>query len=81
MIDKVIYKAIKENKPPFNIIVDIVEMPGFIAFRVYENEIMALSDEKQMLVMEYLFKLKKIVNDFGLKCDFQGAPGDPPRTI
>ena len=81
MIDKAIYKAIKENKPPFNIIVDIVEMPGFIAFRVYENEIMALSDEKQMLVMEYLFKLKKIVNDFGFKCDFQGAPGDPPRTI
>jgi hypothetical protein len=81
MIDPLIYKVLKENKPPYNIIVDIVEMPGFIAFRVYENEVMALSNEKQMLVMEYLFKLKKIVNDFGYKCDFQGAPGDPPRSI
>lgn len=81
MIDPLVYKILKENKPPYNIIVDIVEMQNFIALRVYENEIMALSNEKQMLVMEYLFKLKKIVNDFGITCDFQGVPGDPPRSI
>ena len=81
MADKLVYKMLKEEKPPFNIIVDIVEMPNFLALRVYENEIMSLSNEKQMLVMEYLFRLKKIVNDFGIECDFQGVPGDPPRTI
>lgn len=80
-IDPLLIKVIKENKPPYNIVVDIVDTPSFIALRVYENEIMSLSDEKRMIVMEYLFKLKEIVHQFGYKCDFQGAPGDPPRSI
>lgn len=79
--DPLVYKVLKENKPPYNIVVDIVEMPDFLALRVYENEVMALSNEKQMIVMEYLFKLKEIVHKFGYKCDFQGVKGDPPRSI
>lgn len=80
-IDPLVYKILKDNKPPYNIIVDLVEMPNFLALRIYENEIMALSNEKQMIVLEYLFKLKDIVHKFGYKCDFQGVPGDPPRSI
>lgn len=80
-IDPLVLKILKENRPPYNIVVDIVNMPDFLALRVYENEVMALSNEKQMIVMEYLFKLKDIVHKFGYKCDFQGVKGDPPRTI
>lgn len=76
-----VYKILKENKPPYNIVVDLVEMPNFLALRVYENEVMALSNEKQIIIMEYLFKLKNIIEQFGYTCDFQGAPGDPPRSI
>jgi hypothetical protein len=79
--DPLVFKIIKENKPPYNIVIDIVEMPKFLALRVYENEIMALSNEKQMIIMEHLFKLKGIVEQFGYVCDFQGVPGDPPRSI
>lgn len=79
--DPLVYKVLKDNKPPYNIVVDLVEMPTFLALRVYENEVMSLSDEKRMIVMEYLFKLKGIVKQFGYTCDFQGAPGDPPRNI
>lgn len=79
--DPLVYKVLKDNKPPYNIVVDLVEMPNFLALRVYENEVMALSNEKQMIVMEYLFKLKGIVEQFGYICDFQGVAGDPPRTI
>jgi hypothetical protein len=42
---------------------------------------MALSNEKQMIIMEHLYKLKSIVEQFGYVCDFQGVPGDPPRSI
>lgn len=80
-IDPLVAKVLKENKPPYNIIVDIVQMPKFIALRVYENEVMSLSKEKQMIVMEYLFKLKGIVETFGYTCDLEGSPGDPPRSI
>ena len=79
--DPLVFKILKENKPPYNIVIDIVEMPKFLALRVYENEVMALSNEKQIIIMEYLFKLKNIIEQFGYTCDFQGAPGDPPRTI
>ena len=75
------FKILKENKPPYNIVIDIVEMPKFLALRVYENEVMALSNEKQMIIMEHLYKLKGIVEQFGYVCDFQGVPGDPPRSI
>lgn len=80
-IDPLLYKVLKENKPPYNVVIDIVEMSNHIALRVYENEIMALSDDKQSIVLEHLFKLKDIVHNFGYKCDFQGAKGDPPRSI
>jgi len=79
--DPLVYKILKDNKPPYNIIVDLVETPFYIALRVYENEVMALSSEKQLIVMEYLHKLRKIVETFGYKCHFQGVPGDPPRSI
>jgi hypothetical protein len=79
--DPLVYKILKEHKPPYNIIVDIVETPKFIALRVYENEVMSLSKDKQMIVMEYLYKLKGLVEKFGYACDFQGVPGDPPRTV
>ncbi len=79
--DPLVYKILKEHKPPYNIIVDLVEMPNFIALRVYENEVMSLSKERQMTVMEYLYKLKGMVEQFGYTCDLQGVPGDPPRTV
>lgn len=79
--DPLVYKMLKQEKPPYNVIVDIVETPNFLALRVYENEIMALSNEKQMIFMEYLIKLRDIVHKFGYKCDFQGVKGDPPKSI
>lgn len=81
MINKLLVKVLKDNKPPFDIIVDLVETPHYVALRVYENEVMSLSNERQLLVMEYLHKMRKIVMDFGYKCHFQGVPGDPPRSI
>lgn len=81
MVDKLVLNVLKDNKPPYNIVVDIVETPGYLALRVYENEVMSLSSDKQLIVMEYLHKLRNIVMTFGIKCHFQGVPGDPPRRI
>lgn len=81
MVDKLVLNVLKDNRPPYNIVVDIVETPNYIALRVYENEVMSLSSEKQLIVMEYLHKLRNIVMTFGINCHFQGVPGDPPRSI
>ena len=81
MIDKLAIKILKEMKPPYQgIVVDIVENKDYIGLRVYENQIMALSSEKQYGVMMHLHKMRKVLIDFGYeKVFFEGDKGDPPR--
>jgi hypothetical protein len=73
---------LKEMKPPYTgIVIDITENPSYIGLRVYENQIMSLSDEKRYGVMMYLHEMRKVILQFGYKCFFEGAKGDPPRSI
>lgn len=82
MINQLCIKMLKLMKPPYpGIIVDITENPSYIGLRVYENQIMSLSSEKQYGVMMYLHEMRKVILQFGYKCFFEGAKGDPPRSI
>jgi hypothetical protein len=82
MVDKLCIKMLKEMKPPYTgIVIDITENPSYIGLRVYENQIMSLSDEKRYGVMMYLHEMRKVILQFGYKCFFEGAKGDPPRSI
>lgn len=81
MIDQLAIKMLKNMKPPYNgIVIDIVENPSYVGLRVYENQIMALPDEKQYGVMMHLHEMRKTLMQFGYKVFFEGAKGDPPRT-
>lgn len=74
--------AVRQIKGPYNgLVVDFVEFPDYIGLRVYENQIMSMSDSQQYSVMEYLHMLRNIIESFGVKCFFDGAKGDPPRSI
>jgi hypothetical protein len=42
---------------------------------------MAMSDGQQVSVLEYLHQLRGIVEAFGVPFHFDGAKGDPPRSI
>ena len=82
MVDKLLINMLKEKKAPYpGIVIDIVENPSYIGLRVYENQIMALSSEKQYGIMMHLHELRKIIETFGHKCLFEGHKGDPPRKI
>jgi len=82
MIDKTVLGILKQMKPPYEgIVVDIVETKSYVGLRVYENQVMSLSDERQYGVMLHLHEMRKVLLDFGYKCFFQGAKGDPPRKI
>ena len=82
MIDKLCIKMLKEMKPPYpGIVIDITESPSYVGLRVYENQIMALSDEKQYGVMMHLQEMRKVIETFGYKCFFEGEKGDPPRSV
>lgn len=64
---------------PYKITVDLVDKKDYIGLRIYENEVMALSNEKQLTVIEYLHKMRQMIQAFGYKCFFEGEKGDPPR--
>ena len=82
MIDKVAISILKQMKPPYpNIVIDITENPSYICLRVYENEVMSLSDEKRYGFMMHLQEMRKVLETFGYKCSFEGAKGDPPRKV
>jgi hypothetical protein len=82
MIDKTVLGILKQMKPPYEgIVVDIVETKSYVGLRVYENQVMALSDERQYGIMLHLHEMRKVLLNFGYKCFFQGAKGDPPRKI
>ena len=82
MIDKLCINMLKQMKPPYKgIVVDITENPSYVGLRVYENQVMALSSDKQYGVMMHLHEMRKVVQNFGYKCYFEGAKGDPPKSI
>ena len=81
MINPLCIKMLKAMKAPYGIVVDITENPSYIGLRVYENEVMSLSSDKQYGLMLYLHEMRKIVQQFGYKCFFEGEKGDPPRSI
>ena len=77
-----ILAAIRTVKKPYaNLTVDFVEFPEYLAARTYENEVMSMSDGQQVSVLEYLHQLRVIVEAFGIPFHFDGAKGDPPRSI
>ena len=82
MINTLCIKILKQMKPPYTgITIDIVENPSYVGLRVYENEIMSLSSDKQYGVMMHLHEMRKVLENFGYKCFFEGDKGDPPRSI
>jgi hypothetical protein len=82
MIDKIAISILKQMKAPYpNIVIDITENPSYVGLRVYENEVMSLSDEKRYGIMIHLQEMRKVLETFGYKCFFEGAKGDPPRKV
>lgn len=78
-IDKNLIKTLKTMKIPYNVTIDIVDAGQYVGLRIYENEVLALSNEKRLYVMEHLQKMRQMVEAFGYTCHFQGSKGDPPR--
>jgi hypothetical protein len=75
-------KSLKMIKSPYKgLIVDFVDMDKYLSLRIYENQIMSMSSGQQLSVMEYLQLLRSTIESYGITCHFEGAKGDPPRSI
>lgn len=70
---KEVAKLVREVKPPYpGIVFDIVDRIDFVTIRLREDIIMAYSDEKQVTVMEYLQKVRNVIEACGIRCEFEG---------
>jgi len=77
--NKDIARAIRQIPKPYGIRTDMVEHPDFLEIRIYENEIMTFEENQRVVIMDYLLKVRDVVQLSGVRCELMGVAGDPPR--
>ena len=55
---------------------DIVIYPGdFLAIRLYEDNFIQFDGIKKEMVIDYVGKVKKVLESYGVRCELEGVPG------
>jgi hypothetical protein len=74
--------AVRKVKKPFpNIIIDIVKYPEFLTIRMYEDNIMAFDVNQRVLITDYIGLVRKVIESFGVRCEFEGVPGNGRKAL
>ena len=63
------------NKPVFDLLMDIVMYPEFLAIRLYEDNFLQYEGTKKEMVIDYVGKVKKLIESYGVRCELEGVPG------
>lgn len=74
--------AVRQIKKPFpNIIIDIVKYPEFLTIRMYEDNIMSFDINERVKITDYINLVRKVIESFGVRCEFEGVPGNGRKTL
>lgn len=66
-------KAIREIQAPYRgIKLDIRKRPNYIALTIHEDNIMEFSEDQRVNIMEYLLKVRSMIENFGVRCEIEG---------
>ena len=70
---KDVAKAIRELKQPVKgVKFDIIDRINFVTIRLREEDFMQYSDSQRVLVIDYLMQVQKMIQSFGIRCEFEG---------
>ena len=70
-------KRIREiKKPVFDLLMDIVMYPEFLAIRLYEDNFLQYDGIKKEMVIDYVSKVKKLIESYGVRCELEGKPSE-----
>jgi hypothetical protein len=70
-------KAIRNiTKPSNKLLLDIVKYPEFLAIRLYEDNFIQFDGLKKEMVIDYVSKVKKIIESYGVRCELEGVPSE-----
>lgn len=62
------------RKPVPDLMLDIVQYPEFLAVRLYEDNFVQYEGIKKEQVIDYVGKVKKLIESYGVRCELEGVP-------
>jgi hypothetical protein len=73
-------KKLREIKRPMLLLMDVVKYPEFLALRLYEDNFIQFTGSKKEEVIDYVTKVKKMIESYGVRCELEGVPGGKSIT-
>ena len=68
-------KKLREIKKPMLLMMDVVKYPEILALRLYEDNFIQFTGSKKEEVIDYVMKVKKMIESYGVRCELEGVPG------
>lgn len=69
---KQVAQEVRRIKKPVQFVMDVIAYPEFLSLRVREDEVMSMNDSQQLSVMEYLQKVRILLESYGIRCELEG---------
>jgi hypothetical protein len=69
-------KRVHEIQKPAMLLMDIVKYPDFLAIRLYEDNFIQFDGTKKEMVIDYVSKVKKLIESYGVRCELEGVPSE-----
>ncbi len=70
-------QKIKQIKVPvIGLQMDIAKYPDFLAIKLYEDNFIFFEGIKKEMVIDYVDKVKKVIESYGVRCELIGVPSE-----
>lgn len=69
-------KRVKAIPVPMNLMMDIAKYPDFLALRLYEDNFIQFDGIKKEIVIDYVNKVKQLIESYGVRCELEGVPSE-----
>ena len=67
-------KKLREIRKPLLLMMDVVQYPEFLALRLYEDNFIQFTGNEKEQVIDYVTKVKKMIESYGVRCELEGVP-------
>jgi hypothetical protein len=67
-------KKVREIPKPGMLLMDIAKYPEFLAIRLYESNFSQFDGSAKERVIDYVSKVKKLIESYGVRCELEGVP-------
>jgi len=69
-------KKVHAIQKPSMLLMDVVKYPDFLALRLYEDNFLQFTGTKKEMVIDYVSKVKSLIESYGVRCELEGVPSE-----